>query len=64
MAQHTDINESGGKRLGYIETDGTRQTIYDSGSRRLGWYDSKDNNTYEAGGRRVGIGNLLTTLLR
>lgn len=64
MAQHTDIKDSSGMRLGYIETDGTRQTVYDSGSHRLGWYDSRDNITYEAGGCRVGIGNLLTTLLR
>lgn len=52
------------RRIGVIKTD-TRgvQTIYDAMNHRLGTYDPKTDVTRDTMNRRVGKGNLLTTLL-
>lgn len=55
------LKDRGGRKIGEIRTNGSRQEIYDKGGRRLGYFDGK--YTYDRGGRKVGEGNLLTTLL-
>ena len=58
------VKDSGGRLVGRIEikSDG-KQEIRDSGGRLKGYYDPKSNQTKDSGGRFVGSGNLLTTLL-
>lgn len=50
-----------GRKIGEIRTNGSRQEIYDKAGRKLGYFDGK--YTYDRGGRKVGEGNLLATLL-
>lgn len=50
-----------GNKIGEIRNEGSRQVIYDRIGTRLGYYDGK--YTYDKIGKRIGEGNLLTTLL-
>ena len=54
----------GGKLIGKIKTlsDG-KMEIRNPGGKLMGKYDPKSNVTRDSGGRKVGTGNLLTTLL-
>ncbi len=58
------LKDSSYRTIGYIETksDGT-QVIKDSSYRVKGYYDPKTNTTKDSSYRKVGEGNLLTTLL-
>lgn len=50
--------------IGYIDTDSTgRQTVKDEQFRIHGFYDPGTDVTKDAQHRRIGFGNLLTTLL-
>jgi hypothetical protein len=56
-----ELRDRNGSRIGTIKDEGNRQIIYDRNGSRLGYYDGK--STYDRTGRRVGDGNLLTSLL-
>jgi hypothetical protein len=50
--------------IGYIDTNADgQQVLSDAQFRSLGSYDPKTNTTKDAQFRRIGQGNLLTTLL-
>jgi len=57
------LKDSSGKKVGEIKDRGDKQVLYDANGRLQGEYDSSSNTTRDAHGRRVGTGNLLTTLL-
>ncbi len=54
-----------GRHLGTIRTqrDG-RKELWDSGGRRLGYYDPRRNVTFDSSGSPAGQGNLLAMLLK
>ena len=60
---HT-IRDRSGRRLGSIESqsDGSEVARNEAG-RKLGHYDESSDVTYDVNGRRVGIGNLLSSLI-
>lgn len=50
--------------IGYIDTDAQgKQTLLNERFHKLGYFDPKANETKDEFFRRVGSGNLLTTLL-
>ncbi|MBR1486074.1 MAG: hypothetical protein IJ597_02325 [Synergistaceae bacterium] len=55
------LRDSRGLKIGMIKTIGSRDYIYDSRGHMLGYFDGR--NTYDSRGRKIGEGNLLTTLL-
>lgn len=55
------LKDRTGRKLGEIRSEGTREVICDRMGRKLGYYDGK--YTYDRMGRKVGQGNLLTSLL-
>ena len=65
MSTKQTIRDRQNKIIGYIVTrsDGKQQVETFSG-RILGYYDPKRDRTEDFGGRTVGYGNLLATLLR
>ena len=56
-----ELRDRTGRKIGEIKDEGSRQVIYDRTGRRLGYYDGR--YTFDSSGRRIGEGNLLTTLL-
>ena len=46
-----------------VRDRGDKQVLFDGSGRLLGEYDPGSNTTRDSHGRRVGTGNLLTTLL-
>lgn len=52
-----------GKILGYIETNGNKQTARDFYGKILGTYDSSSNVTRDFYGKILGKGNLLSGLI-
>lgn len=56
------LKDNIGRKIGEIKDEGSRQVIYDSIGRRLGYFDGR--YTYDSIGRRVGEGNLLAMLLK
>ena len=64
MADQIVLRDRMNRKLGTIKTDSSGvQTLYDPMNRRKGSYDPRANVTKDAMGRRIGKGNLLTTLL-
>ena len=64
MANRQTLKDARFRVLGYIDTDSDGgQSLSDAQGRRLGSYDPKTNVTKDAQFRRIGQGNLLTTLL-
>jgi hypothetical protein len=57
------LKDSSGKRIGRIEDQGSKLAAYDEAGRKVGEYDKSQDCTRDAHGRRVGSGNLLSTLL-
>ncbi len=55
------LKDRAGRKLGEIRDEGNRQVIYDKSGRKLGYFDGK--NTFDRAGRKIGQGNLLTTLI-
>ena len=58
------IKDWQGRVLGETEQIGTKLWLFDFYGRRLGYYDSANNTTYDWHGRRIGTGNIVMTLLR
>lgn len=52
--------------IGYVDVDDHtgKQTLLDEWFHKLGYFDPKTNSTTDEYFRRIGTGNLLTTLLR
>lgn len=64
MANRQTLKDARFRVLGYLDTDSDGgQALADAQGRRLGSYDPKTNATKDAQFRRIGPGNLLTTLL-
>lgn len=64
MANRQTLKDARFRVLGHLDTDSDGgQALFDAQGRRLGSYDPKTNVTKDAQFRRVGQGNLLTTLL-
>ena len=55
------IRNRKGQKVGEVRQIGTRQVVRDSKGKKLGDYDGR--NTRDSKGRKVGQGNLLTSLL-
>lgn len=58
------IQDYTGKIIGFTEIIGTKRWLYDFYGKKVGYYDSATNKTYEWTGRFVGNGDILMTLLR
>ena len=65
MANIQVLKDGGGRVIGklYIENSGD-QRLENEGGRVLGRYKARNNKTEDCGGRIIGSGNILTTLLR
>jgi hypothetical protein len=64
MANRQTLKDSRFRVLGHIDSDPDGgQALSDAQGRRLGSYDPKTDTTKDAQFRRIGQGNLLTTLL-
>lgn len=62
----TDIRDRNNRviaRIHVTDSSGSCE-IRDPVNRRLGYYDARRNMTFDHDGRRVGTGNLLTSLIR
>lgn len=55
------LKDRHGSTIGQIKTEGKNEAIYDRHGSKLGYFDGR--NTFDRHGRRIGEGNLLTTLL-
>ena len=55
------LRDKTGRRIGEIRSEGSKDAIFDATNRRLGYFDGR--YTYDNTGRKIGEGNLLTTLL-
>jgi hypothetical protein len=58
-----ELRDRNFKTIGTLRDDGRRVELRDATFRTLGWYDKQSNTTTDASFRRVGTGNLLTSLL-
>lgn len=64
MAKRETLKDSRYRAIAYIDTESSgKQVIMDKNYRRLGYYDPRTNVTQDAHYRRIGEGNLLTTLI-
>jgi hypothetical protein len=60
-----DLRDKNGHLVGRIKTlSGGKLELRGPGGQLLGTYDPKANQTRDAGGKLIGSGNILTTLLR
>ena len=57
------LKDKAGRTIGRISEVSGKFVIKDSAGRKKGEYDPKTNVTKDSSGRKVGTGNLLTTLL-
>lgn len=57
------LSDSSGRTIGYIDDRPNEQQAFDASGRRVGRYDKKANKTYDASGKTVGTGNLLSSLI-
>ncbi len=55
------LKDRNGNLIGKIRSEGNKDVIYDRNNNRLGYFDGKD--TFDRNCRKIGSGNLLTTLL-
>ncbi|MBR6549451.1 MAG: hypothetical protein IKT68_07925 [Clostridia bacterium] len=58
------IKDWTGKIIGFTEWSGNKKWLSDFYGRKLGYYDRSADKTCEFGGRMVGKGDILMTLLR
>lgn len=56
------LRDRSGRKIGEIQSLGTKKIIRDASGRKLGEFDGRV--TKDASGRKIGEGNLLTTLLK
>ena len=58
------IKDSSGRILGWIKTYNTNfLAAYTADGKCVGKYDTRNNKTYDASGRLLYTGNMLTTLI-
>jgi len=57
------LKDSHGVKVGTLDNGVSTITAYNPQGVKVGHYDKAHNITYAAGGRKVGTGNLLTSLL-
>ncbi|MCL2462289.1 MAG: hypothetical protein FWF44_06445 [Defluviitaleaceae bacterium] len=57
------LKDKTGRKIGEISEFGGKFIIKDATGRKKGEYDPKTNTTKDSTGRKVGTGNMLTTLL-
>ena len=55
------LKDSSNRTIGKIRNESGKDVIYDASNRRLGYFDGR--YTDDKSNRRIGEGNLLTTLL-
>lgn len=58
-----DLRESAGKLLGWRQQTGRLVKGFVATGSPVGWYDPLVNATYDRNGHRIGIGDLLTSLI-
>lgn len=58
-----NLRDSSGKLLGWRQQVGRQIRGYTANGSPAGWFDPVINATYDRAGRRVGIGDLLTSLI-
>ena len=63
MAQEI-LKDAYGRIIGRLEQQGNRLYLYDFYHRKVGYYDSALNKTFEWNGKFVGHGNILMMLLK
>lgn len=62
--QKAELRNASGKLIGWIETDSSgKQTGRSATGSPLGYFDTKNNVTHDIGGKRIGAGNHLATLI-
>jgi hypothetical protein len=59
----TYLRDGHNRLIGWTVEDSNRIRIFDDHSQLKGWYDKKQNATYDNQSRRVGTENQLTRLL-
>jgi hypothetical protein len=57
------LKDATGRKIGEIRTSGRNQTIHDATGRKKGEFRPSSNSTHDSTGRKIGTGNLLTSLL-
>jgi len=58
-----DLRDSTGRLLGWRQQMGRVVKGFVATGSPVGWYDPFMNATYDRNGRRIGIGDLLTSLI-
>ena len=58
------IQDYTGKIIGWVEWFGNKKWLSDFYGKRLGYYDSSLNKTFDFYGRQVGLGDCVMMLLR
>lgn len=58
-----DLKDKNGRKIGSIEDKPNEQVGYDANGKKKGRYDKKQNATFDANGRKIGTGNMLTNLI-
>ena len=64
MSEREVLRDGRGNRIGEIETINGKQILRDRHGNRLGEFDPMSNVTRDHNGNRIGMGNLLVTLLK
>ena len=64
MSDREVLRDGRGNRIGEIETVNGKQILPDRHRNRLGEFNPKSNLTRDHNGNRIGMGNLLVTLLK
>lgn len=57
------LKDRNGRKIGEIKSCGSNLCIFDANGYKKGTYYTAQNKTYDANGRLVGSGDLLTNLL-
>ena len=57
------LKDASGKTIGRIEDHGSKRVAYNSAGQKVGEYDESQDVTRDAHGRRIGQGDLLSSLL-
>jgi len=57
------LKDAHGKKLGTIKQEYGKDVLRNAWGKKLGVYDAQSNTTKDASGRKVGTGNILTSLL-
>lgn len=58
------LRDNRGNKIGTLDDNGSQVVLRDARGIKLGTYEKRSNVTRDARGNKVGIGNLLTTLLK